>query len=172
MSRTRRGPTRHTLRCLRSQDILDREVDVFQVIRSNIVLAYTDLNFQNNLLGDLHCQAILHTPHHLTTQPEAGLYSLSNLQQLHLCYYLHLELSLAALPHPIYLLFFLSSLQHTPLSQARLFPSPASGLLPEMRPWSAMFAVSCLPCQMPSFCQGQTYISMPPLLFLPLSLNS
>lgn len=61
MSRTRRGPTRHTLRCLRSRDILDPEVDVFRVIRS-LVLAYTDLNFQNNLLGDLHCQAILHTP--------------------------------------------------------------------------------------------------------------
>lgn len=45
-----------------SKDVLDYELNAFQAVRRNPVLACADLNFQNSLLGGLHCQAILHTP--------------------------------------------------------------------------------------------------------------
>lgn len=45
-----------------SEDVLDCELNAFQAIRRNLVLACADLISRNNLLGGLHCQAILHTP--------------------------------------------------------------------------------------------------------------
>lgn len=45
-----------------SKDVSDPELDAFQVIRRNLLLACTDLDFRSSLLGGLHCQAILHTP--------------------------------------------------------------------------------------------------------------